>query len=245
VLVVLGIIGLAMTVGGGGDDQTASTEPPAEAEAATTGAVAEADTTVASVGTDAPVGTEAPADSEVTDEVATVAALGPTEGCYGSSITPTSVIFVNNGTEPIDLFYRDENCDDIPWDTVEPGASRDGEETFVGDYWEVRVQNSDEVLKTFRSTDAPSVVVVPSADTCPRTPGGAVTLTVVNNGDEPANVYWVREDCTEELWGVVNPGETITPATVDGEVWSVRRAADAEQLALHVAAPDDDLVEVP
>jgi hypothetical protein len=77
-------------------------------------------------------------------------------------------------------------------------------------------------------------------------PGGAGgSLTVRNETPDPVALFWVGEDCLEQFYEGLEPGEEVVHAPSERTAWTVRDPETAELLErVELPGPEDVTVVV-
>ena len=151
--------------------------------------------------------------------------------CSSSGTNQEMQLSVPNLTDQtLDVFWIDYSCVEQLVDTVAP-AGVFYQTTYDGHEWVFRNSNGDVVNPFTASVSNPVVIIGSSAGFNPQpvnsncSSAGTsqdATLTVINNTDDPALLFWIDYSCVEQLWGVVEAKNNWIQQTYVGHDWVVR-----------------------
>lgn len=160
----------------------------------------------------------------------------------GGSGAPIELAVPNLTGQRVNVYWLNYNCTEEFIDTMEPDWIF-YQSTYDGHEWVFRSDNGQEVGRFVASSSSPMVLLgggaynaEPVTSTC-STPGSNVdnTLTVINNTDDPALLFWIDQNCEEWLYWVVPAHDRVSQNAFVAHDWVVRhtdgRAIEQRTLA--------------
>jgi hypothetical protein len=145
---------------------------------------------------------------------------------------------VNSCGEAVDVYWVDYKCRESFVTRLAPGETM-GQNTYDTHPWRVRDHATHRLIKEWVGPRLPEPSATPvqmpdivirdgamapdrPAQVCSRA-SSAATLRFVNQRTSGVSVvFWVNEECTEELHERLEPGATMAVSTFDAHAWRVR-----------------------
>jgi len=159
--------------------------------------------------------------------ISTVTAQDAQIICSKPSDVATFVVITNGTEQQLNYYWIDENCKQHEYGTIDPGKTV-VQPTYTTHAWIVGT--------TVTGNRVGEQIVPQSAEpllaemACSLTTDVQLDLTVVNQSQSAANLYWVDQLCNEVLYATLEAGQTVVQPTYQGHVWVLRNALTGELL---------------
>lgn len=143
--------------------------------------------------------------------------------------TQMDLLVPNMTNQTLNVYWKDFQCVEQLTDTIPPGGIF-YQVTFDGHEWTFRDPSGAEVHSFTAQSGTPTVVIgnvpfnpQPVSSNCSSAgTNTAIDLTIINNTDDPALLYWIDFTCVELFYDVIRPRDQYIQPTFIGHDWLVR-----------------------
>ena len=153
--------------------------------------------------------------------------------CSTNSGIPTFAVITNGTEKSLKYYWIDENCNEVEYGTIDPGKTI-VQPTYATHPWIVRMADTGTQVGDIIVTQSSEPAVAEVA--CSIMTDVQLDLTVVNQSQSTAELYWVDNECNETLYATLEAGQSVIQPTYQSHFWVLRDAQTGEILSRTRAA---------